>query len=592
MVSRTWICSGKNGSGNSTPISPQLMISGRKNEVEQCQAWATGTSKMISLQGDSVEEVIAFLIASLKSCGDSGQRPLSRSLVVKDRGAWDRFLAEAGPPLLLIPTFPERDGLSVAVNRGHHVFLPLGRGEARMKGALELPRLDRDEARVALVEMGIPEKDLYDSVKLARANFKAFRRSIAKYPEELVPAWAKQEYARELLPALMAGRWNDSNPNDMEIIQRLAGCPYQQYRELLVRWSRESDPPIRLIDDKWTIFEKREAWSLLSSFVENHDLENLNSASVAVLAEVDPTYDLEQNQRMFASIHGIRSKYSKPLREGLADTLAVMAATSQEFPLPTRLTGQQWSDKIVNDVLKQITTWQGWASLGQALTLLAEASPDMFLKAVQEDFEHSSPALAGLFSKEDNLWSNSNHYNLLWALECLAWSPDYLNEAATCLAKLTKFDPGGNIANRPINCLREMFLPWYPGTAANTEQRERLLDRLIDKDPEAVWDLLGLLLPKVGQKQPAHPTFKPRYRDWAPENQPERTYAEINQCYTNIVMMFLDHTRQYPHGWVALIEVMDSFQENEFHEALKMLKSYESFHSCQGRPNGDMGCFA
>ena len=116
---------------------------------------------------------------------------------------------------------------------------------------------------------------------------------------------------------------------------------------------------------------------------------------------------------------------------------------------------------------------QLWASLSDVLPLLAEAAPDVFLNAVDTASTGADPIIRKLFmdSSQNMLAASSAHTYLLWALERLAWSPDYLGGAALALARLVRLDPGGRLANRPGTSLRGIFVLWYPQTAATFEER-------------------------------------------------------------------------------------------------------------------------
>ena len=84
----------------------------------------------------------------------------------------------------------------------------------------------------------------------------------------------------------------------------------------------------------------------------------------------------------------------------------------------------------------------------------------------------------------------SRHSGLLWALENLAWHPDYLSRVSLILATLARLDPGGQLANRPLSSLRDLFLPWLVQTAADTERRREALDLVLDREPGTAWKLL------------------------------------------------------------------------------------------------------
>ena len=172
-------------------------------------------------------------------------------------------------------------------------------------------------------------------------------------------------------------------------------------------------------------------------------------------------------------------------------------------------------DKIVRRLLKG-KNWMRWASLSPQLPLLAEAAPDTFLEAAHHDLGTKEPALVKLFEQEgDPYISSSPHTGLLWALEALAWHPDYLSPASRILVHLAELDPKPQspLASRPLRSLLEIFLPWLPQTTASVEERIRVLKDLVRSVPNAGWHLLVGLLPR--KQQAAFPTYRPSVRDWA-----------------------------------------------------------------------------
>jgi hypothetical protein len=121
-----------------------------------------------------------------------------------------------------------------------------------------------------------------------------------------------------------------------------------------------------------------------------------------------------------------------------------------------------------------------------------------------------------LFKEDGGLMGGEHHSNLLWALEILAWSPQYIARACRVLARLATLDPGGQYANRPKSSLRSIFLLWHPQTNATLTERVRVLDRIRESEPSAAWNLMLSILPRGYDT--AHPTPKPRWRDFSVEN--------------------------------------------------------------------------
>ena len=150
------------------------------------------------------------------------------------------------------------------------------------------------------------------------------------------------------------------------------------------------------------------------------------------------------------------------------------------------------------------------------------------MNAVDTAYTGADPLIRKLFMDTTpvTFMASSAHTSLLWSLEQLAWSPDYLGGATLALARLARLDPGGRLVNRPGNSLRGIFVLWYPQTAASFEERLQVLDMLREREPAISWKLMLALLPKPHET--ADPSVAPRWREWKPEEREASfTYAEL-----------------------------------------------------------------
>ena len=57
------------------------------------------------------------------------------------------------------------------------------------------------------------------------------------------------------------------------------------------------------------------------------------------------------------------------------------------------------------------------------------------------------------------LFPTSKHTGLLWALETLAWDPEFFRRSVLLLARLAQIDPGGRLGNRPFRSSQRNFRP-------------------------------------------------------------------------------------------------------------------------------------
>lgn len=535
------------------PMSAELVISGRREGTERILTWLRGQPSSLGLRAESKEEALAFFAATLYQM-DPTEREMyfARSLVVDDVTAW-RQLSGFGEGLVLVPTFDVRD--ADVAPAGHHTLIPLGKSEGyRSRTTEELPRPRREDVKEALQEMKLSTERLEDLATLARRSLMALRRKLAVKPPIKRPEWAAPAEARALLPAMLVGAWESTNAGDREVVATLAKKPYGDVESDLARWSNESDPPVRKVGDAWLIASKEDAWGLLAGFLTRDDLDVFSDVVLGVLGELDPSYAMAADQRWSAAIYGKSLPHSGLLREGLAETLALMGARSETPTFSTTNSGQERANAIVRELLdKANEDWRLWASLSGLLPLLAESAPEVFLDAVARGVSGDRPVLVNLFSDADTgLFGSSPHTGLLWALEVLAWNPDHLGYASRMLAKLASLDPGGRLMNRPQRSLQEIFLCWHPQTKASLEKRLRILDAIKRREPKVYWRLLRGILPELHGT--ALSTASPRWRDWAPDEPPKITYSEIWAAVSEVVERLLEDVGTDGERWRDLIE--------------------------------------
>jgi hypothetical protein len=239
--------------------------------------------------------------------------------------------------------------------------------------------------------------------------------------------------------------------------------PYENLVEQLLRWSSETDPPVRHIGSNWFIVSKEDSWPLLARYITRDDLRRFHSSAVEVLGTPDPRFDLEPDRQWMANVLGHQRRHSHALINGLANTLALMGSRGDATRATAGESAQAVAAGVVRAVLEKANgDHKVWASLSSELPLLAEAVPDRFLEAVDAGLLDAAPVLRQMFADgpgTSGALSSSPHTGLLWALERLAWAPEYLGRAATALARLATLDePRGTLASRPDRSLRQIFL--------------------------------------------------------------------------------------------------------------------------------------
>ena len=130
------------------------------------------------------------------------------------------------------------------------------------------------------------------------------------------------------------------------------------------------------------------------------------------------------------------------------------------------------------------------------LPLLAEAAPDPLLGALEHMLEGDGALIRPIFNEHEGfLHPTYKHTGVLWALETMAWDPEYFRRAVLALARLAAIDPGVKIGNTPANSLAEIFVLWHPNTNASSAQLLSALNEIAQSFPEVGWKLVTTLLP-------------------------------------------------------------------------------------------------
>ena len=343
---------------------------------------------------------------------------------------------------------------------------------------------------------------------------------------------------------------------------------FEDMRDVL----NDSSPPITLRNRLWQVNDRESLWQVLGPRIFDDDLDTLSDVAVKVLSEPDPKFDLSPSERYAAVVYGKESKYSHELRRGLAETLVFLATQPSALTNCSQHKAETVSRLAVRKILAA-AEWNSWATLGDLLPLLAEASPDEFLSALEGALRQEPCPIDMLFAQESAGITGGNYLTgLLWALETLAWYEEYLVRVCVDLAKLGERDSGGNWYPRPLSSLTNILLPWCPNTRATVEKRNVAVKTVQEEVPTEGWKLLTNLLPD--QVQTASPTHKPAWRnsvprDWEPQV-PDSVYWDcISFCADLAIQVGTDDKSRM----LELVDLLDCLPEEALHKLVAYLST-------------------
>ncbi|MFE9174335.1 hypothetical protein ACFYNZ_33685 [Streptomyces kebangsaanensis] len=539
------------------PLDRAVVLAGREKAAADFSAvLATGRS-VIALGGDlRPDELCAFVAAALEQENILGSSQVgARVLFVSDSSSLQQLITQR-QPLILVLADPAlaRD---IPHQRPHQlVWAAMPGGPCDVK----VPRLHSQVIESLLRSAGMSYERAARFGTLGRRSLLALRRALAHHPEPLTPERASTlDVVRRRL--LLLNSWNGDYREDRRVVGQCLGLEYEELQERARELAAGTDIPfLGHLEEIWHVLAAEDAWTLFGTSLTSDDLQVFRTTVLEVLTETDPILGLEPSERWRAGVMGVRRRFSDTLRTGLAQSLALLGTLGADLRGPRGVTGDRWARLVVRDLLKQANaddTYSLWRSLGDVLTLLAEAAPEEFIEAMHEGLSGTTPLHAAMFTdnEPDNmgLGSSSPHTRFLWSLEILAWSPEHLDDAVDVLTALAVVDPGGRLSNRPLASLVGILSAWAPNTTARAEARIRVIQRLARRHPVIGRKLLLQLIPDSHAVQMSHPG--PRFRDW------KRDIAvtlDDRWSVTNAVAdLLLDELKAAPELYVDLISKID-----------------------------------
>lgn len=553
---------------SSPTLEAEMVLAGRADGAAALLRVFESDPCQTSVSAPSADEVIVFVAATMLSADEDVREDLlSRALIVKD-GYTLAALDDFEGLLILVP-YEDDLRREARLITNHHVVV---RADDGWDPTIALPSIEPSSFQALLEARDVPPERAQDLARFARRSIEAFQRAASAPGRERSPAWAGLLTSAVTRRAWLAGKWSERRSGDLDALAMLLGSPYEQAREELTALAAGADPLFVLVGGTWSVVSAEDAWRYGQPQLQPSDLEAFELLIQDVLGAVDPRLELPIEERWMASIRGKEQVHSSDLRDGVAGVLALLGARGDEVGIGSGTVGS-WLRHTTYRLFKranQDPSGQLWGSLTDVMPLLAEATPDVFLEAVQRGLEGDQPLLGVMFadSTSDALSVSSPHTGLLWALENVAWSPEHFSLAVEQLARLAEVDPGGRLSNRPAASLADIYRSWLPQNSVGLDRRLAALDGLRIRHQTVSWPLLLTMLPEshgVGGY-----THSPRYRDWRPADTgtvDAETYKSFEAASTRLVT----DAAMDPDRWAELVGQFDHLAPSALDSAIAVL---------------------
>lgn len=559
-------------SSSTTPkVTPELLTAGRQSATTSLLNWFHQSEPAsLRVKGETVDEALAFISAVLVSLPSAEQKHyLSRIVLVQKNTDIALALNVKAQHIYLLAG---ADGVALGriLGSGHRALIPVGRDTKTEQGDIVILRQSREAFENALITMGFDARNADRLRRETGRSLTVLRRRVAVEKSFENPEWIKSSLVSVAKATLLAGAWDENKPEDKKVLEILAGRDYSAFSADLISLFNMPNTPIRKEGGVWKLVSPTDAWGLLTRFLTEDDLARYEKAVLSVFSITDPRLDVAPNKRYAAGIYGKTPPYSEWLRSGLAENL-VLLAIGDDQDLNLGYLCQDKVNAIVRHLLKDASA-ERWYSISRELPMLAEAAPEEFLRALQESI-HSEAKTVMLLFQEEGDWGGCNHSGLLWGLEGIAWDATLLPVAADSLASLAELDPGGRYCNRPLNSLREVFLPWMRYTNATDSERLGTIKTLIKNHPEIGWKLLTLVLPDSTHST-SSPTHKPIGRVWALDVKANVTEPERHEFMMHLYEEAFQILNDIPQRYCTILSRYHILPVEQRPTFLNLLKQY------------------
>jgi len=551
-------------------VPPKFHTAGRDKEKQRTLQLLKEKAPFLTVQSAWRDDALAFCHAALKE-GDPAA--LDKTVVVWSAQAW-RQLAGHSSPMILVPLFDDPD-IGLADRGGHTVVRVLGGNwtSSESDTVIGLPKIRRDTGAEALVEAAdIDTREADRFTALARRSMSAFYRSISRDPSRKFPKWATDAHVNRILARLvLVGAWEDNHPGDSQRVSEFIGLPYGDITDILT--SIVGDSPFVESGGVWRLVDPVDAATLLLPRLSERHLEGWGKFVEHVLLAEDPLEGLSPTESIIAQFNGARPPVSSSLRQHVVRGLALGAAICDKEIVRERAVGK-CVDGIVASLLNaasQDDTGRVLSRLAPSLPSLAEASPNVFLRYLEDDLGETEPVTNVLFRKVESsvLVSTTSIHDLQWALECLCWSPDFFGKAARLLVKLADLAPGEKEIDYCLETLEKVVTDWARFSAGHWDDKAAVVKWALEEYPDVGWRLVETVL--LSQRFFLLP-YEPVYRDWnvektrAPVEERAAYIHEVLQSAIPLAECRVDH-------WLCLLSVLESVPHRDRLMVVEALQS-------------------
>ena len=547
------------------------------------------SDQILRITGDSKLEGLAFLAACLLQEGttreDKELSQIADKVVVFTKHDQLPKLAVGSPGFIPVIAHPdvELEFAQLKVKPRGCLMVDHHRQNAiSSQPKVVLRPLTDNGFRDALESMSLGPDEIKRLKRESGRSLTVFRRRRARNEQLKLPQWSRQQdTARSLAAMALAGTWLKNNEADTLLLQNISQCDASSLEENFLRLLNTNETPVWEIVEHRGVVSKLDILYSIVPWLSTDVFRTFLEVAQNVLSERDPSLDLPDDQHWAAPIYGKVWKHSEPIRKGISESLVLLAVHGRNL-FDNRVPEPEHEiTELVRDLLEPMSI-ERLTSQSIHLPLYAEAAPETFLRIFERDLSQAEPVVYSLMKPAtDTLFNRNERVHLLWALELLAWNPEWLIRVVEILARLAEREPVDNLSNKPSNSLLSIFRSWMPQTGASLGERKLALEDLIRKSPEVAWHILTEQF-VLGNRFGEYST-KPLWRDYAIGLGEPVRHSEAGEFVRHCIDSCIDwktHTAKTLADLTGKTEEFESNQLKRLESAVKEWKTSATDKDC------------
>lgn len=557
------------------PLDEQIILARENIYENEMNKWLLDDKGLLEVKSNSKIESLLFLLASIQKIANKEKREKIKSkvLIVEDASQWKKIVDNKySGNLILIPMFGVPDGIATLTDKNYQIYFPLGSTDIfQVNNRIELENIN-NYLLEPILDKKIEDYRYKNSLhrRFSDGNLlllqQLLRRDDIPLPK---PAWVSEENSEILLFLCMFSSWDNFNPKDIKIIEKILNLSYGEIKRIITCIINIEGTPIQQIGSNIQVTIPELILENLSEYLSIEFFDKLLETTKDVLSEIDKNYDEENNNFLYnLNLSPSKEKYSTQIKSSVSQGLALFANYTGYNDRNASI-----SSKISKMIKKLFENgdYNLWLSMNHYMQSLFEAAPKTMLDQLDRIFENDNYILNKMINNSGTCLGYDCFYaGLLNGLESIAWIPKNLPKVTDVLLKMTEnWHENSNYSNSPINSLKKIYCVWSPQTIANIKQKKDIITTVIQQNKYkiAVESLLNNL-----QYNPNDTMIISNHPQYLRITNPHITKDEVDDFFVFIFNSLLQLV-EINHHWNLLIDNYFNLYPLQQHTLIDKLKS-------------------